>query len=108
MDKKKILVVDDEKDIRIILTRKLQRLGYACVDAPDGLDALERMRENHLDLILLDINMPKKSGTEVLTEIKKIDSDLPVVMVSSMDSLDIVRKTLREGAYDYLVKPIDF
>lgn len=106
--KKKILVVDDETDIRIILTRKLERLGYSCVDAPDGLAALERIHENHPDLILLDINMPKMGGTEVLSRVRKIDQDLPVVMVSSMDSLDIVRGTLREGAYDYLVKPLDF
>lgn len=107
-NKRRILAVDDETDIRIILSRRLKRDGYDCVVAANGLEALKEARKEKLDLVLLDINMPHMSGTETLARIKEIDQDLPVVMVSSVDSLDTVRQTLREGAYDYLVKPIDF
>ena len=105
---KMILVVDDEADIRIVLSRKLKRLGYECRSAKDGVDALAEVESHRFDLILLDINMPRLSGPEVLSRVRQIDDTTPIVMVSSVDSFDSVRNTLREGACDYLVKPIDF
>lgn len=108
MEKQRILIVDDESAILDILSLKLKRLGYDCDVETDGLRALQRMKSTKYHLVLLDVNMPYASGTAVLKGIRRFDRLLPVVMVSGMNSIDVVRQTLREGAYDYLVKPVQF
>ena len=105
---KHILIVDDEKAILSLLSRKLGMLGYVCDTEPDGLRAIHRVKEVRYDLVILDVNMPYLDGTEMLLYLRRTDPGIPVVMISGLDSIDIVRKTLREGAYDYLVKPLNF
>lgn len=106
--KKKLLIVDDEKGILFILSRKLTSWGYDCDTELDACEALNKMKHNSYDLIFLDINMPRLTGTEMLKELRSFDEITPVVMISGFDDVEMVRKTLREGAYDYLVKPLDF
>jgi response regulator RpfG family c-di-GMP phosphodiesterase len=103
----KILIVDDEVAILKILHQKLETLGYDCSTESDGLRAVHRTKGERYNLILLDIKMPYVSGTELLRGLKLIDPDMSVVMISGIDSIELVRRTLREGAYDYLVKPLN-
>jgi response regulator RpfG family c-di-GMP phosphodiesterase len=107
-NRERILVVDDEAAVLNILSERLESIGYDCNTETDGLRALHRIKGTNYDLVLLDINMPYLCGTEILKGLKRVDLNTPVVMISGLDSIDIVRKTLREGAYDYLVKPLDF
>ena len=102
----RILIVDDDKAILNLLSRKLGLLGYLCDTEPDGLKAIHRVKAERYDAVILDVNMPYIKGTEMLYFLRRTAPDIPVVMISGMDSTDIVRKTLREGAYDYLVKPL--
>ena len=105
--KEKILIVDDEKCIRSVLCKQLEALGYHCDSEPDGLRALQRTKGYCYDLVLLDVKMPYVSGDEILKGLMATNDNLPVMMISGIESVDTVRRTLRDGAFDYLVKPID-
>ena len=107
-DSRHILIIDDEQAILDLLARRLGMLGYTCDTETDGLRAMHRVEANRYDLVVLDVEMPYLEGTEMLRYLQRTDPDIPVVMISGMNSIDVVRKTLREGAYDYLVKPLDF
>ena len=104
-----VLVVDDNEMNRDMLSRRLKRQEYEVIMAEDGEKALEMIQTHHIDLVLLDIMMPKLSGYEVLEEIKKNPAmkDLPVIMISAVDDLDSVVKCIELGAEDYLFKPFN-
>jgi adenylate cyclase len=104
-----VLVVDDNEMNRDMLSRRLQRQNYQVLMAEDGEKALEMIRANAFDLVLLDIMMPKLSGYEVLERVKKDDQTrhLPVIMISAVDDLDSVVKCIELGAEDYLFKPFN-
>jgi serine phosphatase RsbU (regulator of sigma subunit) len=104
-----ILIVDDNADNRELLSRILSRKGHATVMAVNGSDALDRLRQGPIDLVLLDIMMPVLNGIEALTQIKA-DPDLrhiPVIVVSAIDDVDNVVKCIELGAEDYLFKPVN-
>ena len=106
----RILVVDDVEDNRALLVRRLARRGYEVVETDNGVSALELIRAQDFDLVLLDIMMPGMNGLEVLKIIRVTQSPdrLPVLMVTARaTSADIV-KALELGANDYITKPIDF
>lgn len=107
LNKAQILVVDDEPLIRDIITRKLTESGYKCTQAPNGLDALEKLNTHKIDLVLLDINMPGKSGVEVLQDIMANHPDSAVIMVTAIADAEIAINAMRFGAYDYVIKPVD-
>lgn len=103
-----VLIVDDEPAVRELLTAQLTYLGFDAKHTGDPTTALEALaRPNSPDLILLDIEMPSISGYDLLLEIKKVNQDTQVVMVSGLHDLETVRKCLRAGAYDYLAKPFE-
>ncbi len=105
-----LLVVDDDETNRDVLAHRLQRRGYAVTEASDGREALDLIRRQRFDLILLDIVMPGPSGLEVLQAVRRTHSltDLPVIMATAKDqSADVVR-ALELGANDYVTKPYDF
>ena len=102
----RILIVDDESMILNVLSKQLMSLGYECETETSGLSAVQRIKRIRYDLMLIDINMPHMKGTELLMYAKRIDHNLPVVMISGVESIELVRKTLREGAFDYLMKPL--
>ena len=104
-----ILVVDDNEMNRDMLSRRLHRLGHEVAVAEDGERALEVMREQSFDLVLLDIMMPKMNGYEVLEQAKADDAlrRIPVIMISAVDDLDSVVKCIELGAEDYLFKPFN-
>jgi adenylate cyclase len=104
-----ILVVDDNESNRDLLSRRLGRQGHTILTAGDGRQALEQMRQESFDLVLLDIMMPGMNGYEVLERLKA-DKDLrhiPVIMISALDDLDSVVRCIELGAEDYLFKPFN-
>ena len=107
--KKQILVVEDSQDLRELIIRMLVLENYDILIAKDGEEALEIIKLHKLDLMLLDIMMPGKSGLEVLEEIRASkDSkikELPIVMVTARSSIDDVDAALFAGATSYIVKP---
>ncbi len=104
-----ILVVDDDAANRDVLGRRLQRLGYGVVDARDGVEALERMAAGGIDLVLLDVMMPRLDGFAVLERHHADPAirDVPVIMISALDDMASVVRCIEAGAEDYLTKPFD-
>jgi len=104
--RERILIVDDEPAIRGLLAAHLAALGHGCLPARDGAEALAlAAAEPRPALVLSDIEMPGMSGLELLQRLKALDPELQVVMISGLHDLEVVRRCLREGAYDYIVKP---
>jgi putative two-component system response regulator len=106
-DKGKILIVDDEMRVREILSRKLTDDGYECLSAPDGNAALKMLKASPIELVLLDIMMPGKSGPDVLKEIKSKYPDTAVIMVTAIADVQTAIGLMRMGAYDYIIKPVE-
>lgn len=104
MNSATILVVDDEPQIRRVLLATLTSQGYAVFEAQSGDEALEAIRNKHADLILLDMNMPGRSGLETCREIRET-SDVPIIMVTVRNSERDKVQALDAGANDYVVKP---
>jgi adenylate cyclase len=104
-----ILIADDNRMNRLLLARGLEQQGHTVVFAEHGGEALDLLRNQQFDLMLLDVLMPELDGYQVLGELK-VDlhlRDIPVIMTSSLDELDSVVKCLEMGAEDYLTKPIN-
>ena len=105
-----ILVVEDEDFNRTLILRHLKKEGYGNVEvAEDGKQAVEKMRSNDFDLVLLDIEMPELDGYGVLEQLKSDMRlrDIPVIMISSIDDMESIVKCIELGADDYLPKPFD-
>jgi two-component system response regulator HydG len=108
-DKKNtVLVVDDDPAHRTMLRTLLTGWGYTIFEADDGSTAIEKVHEQAFDLILMDIRMVKMSGLEALSEIKAFNPAIPVIIMTAYASVETAVKTLKDGAYDYLTKPLDF
>jgi putative two-component system response regulator len=103
----KVLIVDDEARVREIISRKLTNEGYNCLTAPNGNNALKVLKADKVDLVLLDIMMPGKSGTEVLQEIRAKYQDTAVIMVTAVADAQTAIGLMKAGAYDYIIKPIE-
>ena len=105
----KILVVDDERDAADIIKNRLIREGYEAVAAYDGQEALEKIKEENPDIILLDLMMPKLNGFEVLKELREKFKDKwrPVIIVSAQDEIASLEKCYGMEADHYLTKPCD-
>ena len=104
-----ILVADDNRVNRLLLSRGLQEQGHTMVFAEHGREALDLLRSQRFDLLLLDVEMPELDGYGVLAELKEDPHlrDIPVVMTSALDELDSVVRCVEMGAEDYLTKPIN-
>jgi adenylate cyclase len=105
----KILIADDNRVNRLLLSRGLEQQGHTVGFAENGHEALDLLRRERFDLLLLDVLMPELDGYEVLAELKDDPHlrDLPVVMTSALDELESVVKCVEMGAEDYLTKPIN-
>lgn len=109
-DGPRLLIVDDIEDNRYTLSRRLKRQGYEnLVEAENGRQALDLLREGPFDLVLLDIMMPEMNGYEVLETVKSDPAlrHIPVIMISAIDEMDSVVKCIELGAEDYLPKPFN-
>ena len=105
----KILIIEDEAAIRRVLVKILseENSSYQVTQAEDGLEGIEKIRDEDFDLVLCDIKMPKMDGVEVLQAAKKIKPETPMVMISGHGDLDTAVQTMRLGAFDYISKPPD-
>ncbi|HQE33241.1 response regulator [Flavobacterium alvei] len=105
----KILIIEDEAAIRRVLTKILSEESdtYSVEDAEDGIQGLEKIKNNDYDLVLCDIKMPKMDGVEVLEAVKKIKPEIPMVMISGHGDMETAIQTMRLGAFDYISKPPD-
>lgn len=101
-----ILIADDEKEIRSLLRLYLENEHYIVLEAEDGEQALEILHRQHIDLLLLDIMMPKRDGYHVLQELRK-ESNIPVVILSAKDADSEKILGLNLGADDYIAKPFN-
>lgn len=105
---KTVLVVDDDSAHRTMLKTLLTGWGYKITEADDGSAAIENVKNSAFDLILMDIRMIKVSGIEALIEIKAFNPAIPIVIMTAYSSVETAVKALKNGAYDYLTKPLDF
>ncbi len=103
----RVLVVDDDPNVQEILREFLSAKGYEVSKAGDGVEALRKVKEERPHLILLDIQMPKMDGLEVLRRLREIDKEVSVIMITSVNEQEIARKAMELGAFDYIVKPLD-
>ncbi len=103
-----ILVVDDDTAHRTMLATLLASWGYSVVEADDGGRAVEAVRRQAFDLILMDVRMIEMSGIEALERIKTINPAISVVLMTAYASVETAVEAIRKGAYDYLTKPLDF
>jgi DNA-binding NtrC family response regulator len=103
----RVLIVDDDAEMRELLTEFLSLRGYLVFTAVDGVTAVRGIAEAMPDAVLLDINMPGFSGTDVLPTIRMTAPRAAVIMVSGTTDADLAKRALARGAFDYVVKPID-
>ena len=104
----KVLLVEDEKTLSSIISKGLRKLSYAVDSAFDGQEALDFFYINNYDLIILDINIPKLDGFEVLKTIRKADNHIKIIILSAKNMVEDKVLGLDLGANDYLEKPFDF
>jgi two-component system response regulator AtoC len=106
-ERKQILVVDDEPNLRRVLGAQLMRDGYDVHTAEDGEQALQTLQEHHIDLVITDLRMPKVDGMELLRRAVALDAELPVIMITAHATVDNAVEALKTGAFDYITKPFD-
>jgi DNA-binding response OmpR family regulator len=107
MVQKSILVVDDEHSLRHTLSLILKQCGYLVTNASTGKEAMHALEAGPFDLVFLDIKLPDVSGITLLPEIRKLYEDMPVLILTGHATIDTAMESVRYGARDYLVKPID-
>ena len=109
MERKKILIADDEEDIKTVVKFYLESRGYEVATAFDGLDAISMCESDTPDLLLLDVMMPVMSGFEVARRLKANPktSSIPIIMLSAASQADSIKEGLEAGARDYIIKPFE-
>ena len=103
-----ILVVDDEEAVRNILSRFFAKKEYKVLTADTSERAIAILEKEKVDAVLLDIHLPGLNGLETLRKIRASWPDIAVVMISGQQDEDVAKTALEEGAFDYVVKPLDF
>lgn len=105
---KTILVVDDYASVRFYHSNLLRQSGYKCLDARDGFEALDKVRQNHVDLILLDLVMPKMSGDEFIKRIRATQdyASIPLLVVTSESTEEKIRAIAGNGRIGFAIKPL--
>ncbi len=106
-NKSNILIVDDEQIVRDSLKHWFEEEGYYVETAEDGEAALKNFEKDKYDLLLVDMKMPGMSGLDLLTKVKEYDEDVIVILITAFASVPTAIKALKDGAYDYITKPID-
>lgn len=103
----KILVTDDDASTRELLTRALKANGFSVEMASDGLEALEKIQNEYFDLLITDLIMPNMVGTELIQKSREIFPDLIVIVVTANATVETAIQALKQGAYDYIIKPFE-
>jgi DNA-binding NtrC family response regulator len=101
----RILIAEDEANLRAVLQKELERLGYRVQVAPDGEAALRKLEESNVDVLLCDINMPRIDGMEVLRRVHERPNPPEVIMLTGQATVETAIEAMKLGAYDYLTKP---
>jgi len=102
----KILVAEDEPHLRAAIAKTLISEGYTVVECYDGKNALETFYKEHIDLIVTDIMMPRTDGNQFAAQVRKANADIPILMLTALETIDDKEKGFKSGTDDYLVKPI--
>ena len=102
-----ILIVEDDKNVRRLMSAVLTRYGYEPIEAKDGYEALEVMDRKHVDLILLDVMMPRMDGYEFTNTLRTSGCTIPILMVTAREAQNDKKRGFIAGADDYMVKPVD-
>ncbi|KPK95883.1 hypothetical protein AMJ80_03045 [bacterium SM23_31] len=105
MDKKKILIIDDDSLMRDFLTETIIRMDYDVIAAQDGETGIKRFKEDEFELVITDIRMPDISGMEVLKHVKAVKPETAVVMMTAYGTIDNAVEAMKQGAFDYITKP---
>lgn len=103
----KILVVDDQENMRDSLVETLIRAGHEVAAAYDGVGAMQRLTDKKFDLMFTDLRMPKMNGLELLSEAKRVRPEMPVILMTAFSSIETAVEAMKKGAYDYIQKPFD-
>jgi two-component system NtrC family response regulator len=103
----RILLVEDDANLRRVLAYHLERAGHSVVQAMDGVSALDRFREDPVDLVLTDVRMPGMDGIELLKAFRQMKPELPVVVMTAYGTIGDAVEAMRQGAADYLTKPVE-
>lgn len=103
----KVLVVDDAQFMRMRAVKLLTQNGYECIEAENGVEAVNKYKKERPDAVMLDITMPDMDGLEALRQLMKIDANAKVAMVTAMGQQSIVMEAIKAGAKDFVVKPFD-
>ena len=101
----RILIAEDEANLRMVLQKELERLGYRVQVSPDGEAALRKLEESNVDVLLCDINMPRIDGMEVLRRVHERPNPPEVIMLTGQATVETAVEAMKLGAYDYLTKP---
>ncbi|MBI5244293.1 MAG: response regulator [Elusimicrobia bacterium] len=104
----KILIVDDDAHLRDSIRDNLELDGYAVEEAGTGAEAMKAVVTNFFDVILMDYNLPDSTGIDVIRQIRRVNTDSRILMLTAHASLDTALKAIQESVYDFLVKPVDF
>ncbi|MBI4926130.1 MAG: response regulator [Anaerolineae bacterium] len=103
----KILIVDDAEFLRVRITKMLSGDGYEVFEAENGLKAVDTYKEVHPDVVLMDVTMPEMDGLSALKEIRKMDPQARVVMLTALGQESVVLEAVKSGARDFIVKPFE-
>ena len=107
-EKKKIMLVDDEPDFREIMAKFFQRRKIDFETAGGCLEALDLLGQDSFDVVIMDVSMPGLDGLECMAEMKKVQPDLEVIILTGHASLNVGISGMKKGAFDYCLKPVDF
>lgn len=102
-----ILIVDDDESFATALARIIKELGHRSVWAVDGQDGLVKFNDGTFDVVIADLKMPRMNGIEFIREVKKIDKNAVVMVITGYADMDTAVETLTHGAYDYIEKPVE-
>ncbi|MHB8766759.1 MAG: response regulator, partial [Deferrisomatales bacterium] len=101
---RRILIVDDDADMRLALELTLRKAGYACTLARDGQEGLERLRRDRFDLLVTDLRMPRVDGIELLERLSAAASQVPALVITAHGTVDTAVESMKRGAVDFLQK----
>ncbi|NJD39728.1 MAG: sigma-54-dependent Fis family transcriptional regulator [Geobacter sp.] len=104
----RILVIDDDEPGRQVMELLLKKAGYAALSAGDGAGGIALVKEGRADLVLVDLFLPDRSGIEILREIRQVAPELEVVVITGHASAETAVQAMKEGAFDYITKPVNF
>ncbi|MGH9733275.1 MAG: sigma-54-dependent transcriptional regulator [Candidatus Acidiferrales bacterium] len=102
-----VLLVEDKAELRAMLRKALERAGYTVDEAPDGNSAIDKVRSRRYQVVLTDLKLPGSSGLDVLNEARRVEPNLPVILVTAYGSVEEAVRAMKEGAFDFIQKPVD-